>query len=358
MEGPAMILRISHQPIANRTHVGLLAVLALFAWQPRMLSAQDSLPLPEPNSREKLVLVLGAAGTDEYGEQFEQWSEQWQALSQRNDWDWVRIPGDAEQTSPKLELRSAIRDTSNATRLWIVFLGHGTYGQGIAKFNLSGPDVSVQEVKSWLEDRTGPVVFINCSSSSAPFLPDLSEENRIVITSTKNGNEINFSRFGRFLSESVNDLSIDIDHDREVSLLEAFLAASSRTEQFYRDDSRLVTEHALLSDNGDQLGTSANFYQGIRAKHESQDGSPIDGNLASRLILNRSPDLPRFPKALEAKRQAIEARLDTLRLQKTRLPESEYLKQLEALLLELARVYDQAEQPGTVGESTAPLISR
>ena len=41
----------------------------------------------------------------------------------------------------------------------------------------------------------------------------------------------------------------------EAGALEAFLFASRKTTEFYKAENRLATEHALIEDNGDGLGT-------------------------------------------------------------------------------------------------------
>ncbi len=96
------------------------------------------------------------------------------------------------------------------------------------KFNLVGPDVSASELNEWLKPVSARCVIINGASSSGPFVTALSGANRLVVTATKSGSEQNFARFGGFLSGTLQGQSADLDHDEEVSLLEAFLAAIRR----------------------------------------------------------------------------------------------------------------------------------
>ena len=77
----------------------------------------------------------------------------------------------------------------------------------------------------------------------------------MVVTATKSGNETNFAHFGQYLAEAITDPHADLDKDGQISLLEAFLTASKGVDEHYRTRSQLATEHALLDDNGDQLGT-------------------------------------------------------------------------------------------------------
>ncbi len=300
---------------------------------------------PVESSPDTLVVVVGAAGAGEFLDEFESSGKAWQELGAKNEWNTVVIyESNAAARSPYQQLQASIAaHEGKSSRLWIVLLGHGTFTNGIAKFNLVGPDVSVAELKNWLLPITSQVVLINCSSASAPFLPELSGEGRITITATRSGSEINYSRFGKYLSESILDLEADIDHDESVSLLEAFLAASAKTEKFYRDEARLASEHALIDDNHDRVGTSADFYVGIRPAKSGKDNQQLDGANAARVILYESPSVARFSPELDAQRIALELSIEKLRAQKSSMEVDAYFDQLEQLMLQLAKLYDAAE---------------
>jgi len=295
--------------------------------------------------REKLIVVIGAAGADEFTGEFFAWGESWRELGEHNQWETLIVhePTGPDQ-SPLQQLQQAIAAHADRTeRLWIVMLGHGTYANAIAKFNLVGPDVSASDLKSWLQPLRSEVVIINCSSASAPFLPELSGLGRIVITATRSGSEINFSRFGKYFAESLRDLSVDIDHDQSVSLLEVFLAASAKTERFYRDEARLTSEHALLDDNSDRVGTSGDFYQGLRPLKSAKEGQAIDGAVAAKVILFASSEATIFPPELAAQRAAIEQAIEELRGRKSLMDSMGFYNELEQLMLQLSQLYDEAE---------------
>lgn len=299
--------------------------------------AQETLPAASPH----LLLVLGAAGTPEYGEQFQHDADQWRKLARSRKLELVEISGDADEPQrERLQAAIAAAQTEDAGPLWIVFIGHGTSERGVHKFNLTGPDVSSRELAQWLRPLAKPVIFISCSSASAPFLPELSAPNRVIITATRSGSENNYSRFGSQLADSLLDPSTDIDHDEEVSLLEAFLAASAKTEKYYREQSRLTTEHALVDDNGDKLGTGAEFFRGTRAVKAAQGGKALDGDVANKIILYSDPALPQLSPSDQARRAEIEAQIDALRARKPSLPTDRYWDELEALLLQLAEIND------------------
>ena len=306
---------------------------------------------PSSAATEQLILVIGAGGNEEYAREFSQWGQAWQGLAEHQQWPLTVIDGSSqEHGSSRSQLQTELSELAAAdnadmpSRLWIVLIGHGTAVGDNAKFNLVGSDVSAKELSAWLEPLSCPLVIVNCSSASAPFLPELSGPQRMVVTATRSASELNYSRFGKYLARSLEDLSVDIDHDMEVSLLEAFLAAVSRTEQFYRDDARLTTEHALLDDNGDGRGTSGDFFRGLRHTKVGEKGEAVDGALAARVILYSSPDAPQLTAAQEQERERIEEQLDALRSKKLQFDEADYYQQLERLLLELAAIYDTAER--------------
>ena len=217
-------------------------------------------------------------------------------------------------------------------------IGHGTFDRKTARFNLRGPDVSADDFAEWLEPMKRPVAVIDCSASSAPFLTKLSAERRVIITATKSGGEENFARFGEFLSQSIADANADLDKDDQTSLWEAYLAASRRTAEFYQSDGRLLTEHALLDDNGDGQGTRADIFLGLNLKAGVTVESPLDGAVAHQWHLVPGDRDAKLPPELHRRRDELELQIVALRNRKAKLAEDEYYEQLETLLVELARL--------------------
>ena len=121
----------------------------------------------------------------------------------------------------------------------------------------------------------------------------------------------------------------DADKNRRVSMLEAFQYARNEVTRAYEREGLLVTEHALLDDNGDKKG--------------SQDPTPTgaEGKLAAALSLGSAADaapLPDDPKlrALHLERRGLERRVEALRLLKDSLPPARYTSKLERLVTDLA----------------------
>ncbi len=250
----------------------------------------------------------------------------------------------AASTSPASDhdlLKRALEDEPKEGdgKVWIVLLGHGTFDGKEAKFNLRGPDVTASELALWLKPFHRPLAVIDTSSSSAPFLNKLSGPNRVIVTATRSGSEQNYARFGHYFAEAIGDPKSDLDKDGEVSLLEAFLSASARLAEFYKTDGRLATEHPLIDDNGDGLGTPPDWFQGTHAVKKASKGATADGALAQQFVLIPSAAELKLSPAARAQRDKLELAVARLRDEKAKLSEDDYYRQLEGLLLQLAKLY-------------------
>lgn len=295
--------------------------------------------------RPSVIVVVGAEGSAEYGQQFPVWAARWRDAAKLGRADVAQIGlADADAETDRERLKRHLTETtkSGPAPLWLILIGHGTFDGKVARFNLRGPDVSAGELAEWIKRIERPVAIVNCTSSSGPFLNELSGANRVVITATKSGHEYNFARFGDFLSAAISDPQADLDKDEQTSLLEAFLLASSRVHEFYSGEGRLMTEHALLDDNGDKLGTPADWFQGVRATKSAKDGAAVDGLKAAQWHLVRSSREEKLTAEVRQRRDDLEQELAQLRLKKRELAEDEYLKLIEPLLVELAKLYESA----------------
>jgi hypothetical protein len=307
------------------------------------LNAPAQASTPVADARPTVVVVVGAEGSAEYAPEFAKAADRWSAAAKQAPAKYVEVGREGNGKDEDKQRLKAVLDAEAskdaAGPLWVVLIGHGTFDGKEAKFNLRGPDVSDQELADWLKPCRRPLAVIDCSSSSAPFLNKLSGEGRVVITATQSGNEIHFARFGDQMSAAIADPAADLDKDGQTSLLEAYLAASHRVDEFYKQAGRLATEHALLDDNGDARGTPANWFQGIRATRPAKDGTPLDGPRAHQWHLVMSATEQAMPPELRARRDALELKIESLRAKKATLAEADYYAQLDALLLDLARLY-------------------
>ena len=293
-----------------------------------------------------VIVVTGAPGTEEYGQDFAKWADQWKAVSKKAKATFHQV-GKAKKGDPKDALREILaKQTGKSPQpLWIVLLGHGTYAGKKAKFNLSGPDLEAGELVEWLKDFERPLVIVNCSSSSAPFLNGLSAKGRVVITATRSGVERNYCRLGGFLATAIGDSTADLDKDGQTSLLEAWLIAARRTAAFYEEEGRLATEHSLLDDNGDGKGIQADWFRGLQVTKKSAEESLLpDGLRAHQFHLIPSENERKLTARQRAERDALELELARHRSRKTKLKDEEYYERLENLLLEMSRIYFPSKQ--------------
>jgi hypothetical protein len=294
-----------------------------------------------PANQTTVITVVGAAGEPEYAAVFKHEAALWKEACAKGGARLISLGRQgATNDLDLLKQTLAAQPTHGLAQLWIVLIGHGTFDGQDAKFNLRGPDVSAAELANWLRPFTRPLAFIDTTASSAPFLNQLSGSNRVIITATRSGNEINFARFGPFFAQAISDPQADLDKDGEISLLEAFLSASRQTAQFYKLQGRIITEHALLDDNGDKLGTPADWFQGLRPAKKPRSNTAVDGLLAGQFCLIPSQSERKLSAHERAQRDALERAVFRIRAEKGKLPKAEYYRKLERPLLELARFYE------------------
>lgn len=317
----------------------LAAAVALSA---ASAEAADRLAPVMDAERATVIVVAGAAGEAEFAPDFKLQVDAWAKVSAQAEAKHIVIGVEpAAGPTDRDRVKAALDAEAKAAggEVWLVLIGHGTFDGKEAKLNLRGPDVSSTEFAEWLKPLQRPLAVIDTTSSSAPFMARLSSPQRVVVTSTRSGYQQNYARFGKFLAEALSDTKSDLDKDGQISLLESFLTASHRTAEFYKTEGRLATEHALLDDNGDGLGTPSDWFRGVNATKRAKDGAALDGVRAHQFHLVRSPEELLLKPELRAKRDKLEQRVAELRQAKAKMPEGEYFAELEKLLLELAELY-------------------
>ncbi len=295
-----------------------------------------------------LVVITGIGGEARYAEQFHTWAATlMDAATDRYglpDSNVVYLAADPERDPSRTTARST-RENIQATLsrlaattpaddlVFIVVIGHGSYRNGISKINLPGPDMTAAEFAVALDafgDR--PIVFANLSSASGEFVKTLSAPNRTIITATKSGMERNQSVFGQFFVAAFVGDEADADNDERLSVLEAFNYARSEVSRAYDKDQKLLSEHAVLDDNGDGTGSA-------EPGPDAEDG-PLAATFlltgATRTtIAGAASDDPQLAR-LYADKVGLEQAIAELRRRKASLEKDDYEDQLEELLVDLA----------------------
>ncbi len=335
----------------NRSCLLLLIIVILLCRTPAssVFGRDDEIHLQD------VVVVSGAPGDDRSGTMFREWAGRWKAAAESADAT-LHVIGQDDDPSDKQTLvqlipeRAAIR---TGEPLWIVLIGHGTFDGRTARFNLRGPDLSATELAGLLENAQRPVAVINCASCSAPFINAVSGADRVIVTATKDGGQVQLARFGDAMSAAIGGTEADLDQDSQVSLLDAWAFAVRRTAEFYESSGRLATEHALLDDNGDGLGTRLEAFEGVRLKAKDAN-KKTDGRLARRWHLIRSDEERRLSTAQRQRRDELELRLEEITQHRDRYEEAEYLRQLESVLIPLARLYQEVDDRPPVETEQQP----
>ena len=246
--------------------------------------------------------------------------------------DTARIAGKSSKTDVTQAIARVSSRAHAGDRVLLVLIGHGSHAGAESRFNLPGPDLTAVELGVMLGPlKAMQVAVVNTASASGDFLPILSAKNRVVITATKSSYERNETLFPRYFVAAFTTPGADTDKDERVSLLEAFVYAKREVARAYETDTRLPTEHAMLDDDGDRRGSA------------EPDPRAGDGALARRFIVGatRAPAvIASTPGSdtLVAKKNELETQLDSLRRRKDGMPAESYERELERLLVELARV--------------------
>lgn len=305
-----------------------------------LLTLATALSAQTPLRDVQVLLAVGADGTDEYTPLFQAQVTAWKQACEKSSLPLQIIGQDSpakDAPTDLAQLTTALQQacTKPTGQLWLVLIGHGTFDGREAKFNLRGPDLSARQLAKELKPLTQELILIHTASASAGFLPSLIGKNRVLISATKGPDEVFYTRFGEHFAPAIAGLpEADLDQDRQVSLLEAFLHASHLTAEFYEKEGRLATEHALLEDNADGQGTRAEAFVGAQAQKPQSDGAR-----AAQIALVLSPNEQKLTDAQRQKRDTLERALEALKTQREKLGEDRYYTDLEKLLRELAEVY-------------------
>lgn len=316
-----------------------LVALACVVWAAAPLPAQES----------HALVVAGLGGAEPYRQSFLDWAVELQTalvhrhgLAEGN----VIVLAETPEASPAISDRSTRANVMKALgeiaqragprdRLLVVLIGHGTTAGGETRFNLPGPDLTPGDFAAGLAAfPTQTLALVHTGSGSGAFVAPLSGPNRIIVAATRTGRELNATEFPRFFVEAVTGEGADLDKDRRVSLLEAFEYANLEVARFYDTEGELLTEHAVLDDNGDGEGSRRPIRDGddgplAATFHFASGAAAAAGGLAPET------DDPVLAQ-LYQDRLDIHRRLDALRGRRDEMRPSAYEDALEELLVELA----------------------
>lgn len=298
------------------------------------------------------VIIAGIGGEPEYVDKHWKWaSSLYRALRDEGGFASERLfllaenpgsdPANPARKSSLEEIRQvfgvlAERMTANDL-LVVILIGHGNANENDPKLSIPGPDLSGAELAALLGlIKAGRGIVVHGGSSSAPFIKALSGPNRVILTATKSAGERLATVFPEHFLASLTPGNSDLDKDGRVSVLEAFTYTRLKTAAWYEEEGRIATEHPLLDDNGDGVGS------------RDPGGADTDGALARSITLGGkkttgittklSSEKQKQLTALSLQMQALQRQINDLKRAKETLSAETYANRMESLLVKLARL--------------------
>jgi hypothetical protein len=208
----------------------------------------------------------------------------------------------------KETLDAVSREAKEDDDFVLILIGHGSFDGVEYKFNLPGPDVTAGEIAAMCNRIPARrQLIVDTSSASGGAVPALERPGRAVIAATKSGTEKNATIFARYWVEALQDPEADTDKSDSISAMEAFIYATKKTAAFYDSQKRLATEHAVFDDTGNGAPV-----------REAGNGQGAFMSSFTLLRLGTSQQAANDPakRALLAKKEELEQKIDTLKYQK------------------------------------------
>ena len=203
----------------------------------------------------------------------------------------------------------------------LAMFGHGSYDGEDYKFNISGPDVTARELAERLQPLDGmPQLLLLATSASGAALEWLANDDRIVLTATKSGAESNVVLFPKFWQETLLGADADTDHDEQLSVEEAFDYTSQAIAEHYENAQQLATEHP-------QIIVGENAQLSVLTRLGSLAGTE-DNPVVNTLL---------------AERDTLESEFREIRATRGQKPQTQYLNELEVVLLKIAKLQRQID---------------
>jgi hypothetical protein len=353
----------------NGTVMRILVLLALSACLlfATLASAQQrDYFLPRPSLQKYAVILAGAAVEGEYKQQINGWALRLHDILSRNyryeadqivllmdkvDPEDPRISGSSRGDTIRDKLRELKEVVTPGDQIFIFLLGHGTSNEEGAKFVIPGADITARDLAELVDTFSEQdIVLVNATSSSYPFCQLLSGPGRVIVSATRSEAEKYDTVFAEFFLAALDGRAGDRDKNRRVSIWEAFRFASQKVEQWYADQGRIPTEHAVLDDNGDGI-FSADPHpledDGMLAQIAYLDPIPVKLTDAEA---SSGPDSAVI-RDLTTRIRELERSVFLLRSRKAELPTDLYQQEMEMLLIDLARTSRKLnDMPGSAGQ--------
>ena len=281
------------------------------------------------------VVVSGLGGESQYTEQFSDAGiavyESLQSLDVADD-----LIVHLDETATREDILKAIDDVASrmqvgeASVFSLFLIGHGNADSNGWRFNVSGPDLTTEDLVVALNPIiASEQLIVLATSASGAALDILAQPQRVVVTATKSGGENNAVKFPEFMAQALRLPDADYDRNEILTIAEVFRYTQNRTVEFYEQQNLLAPEHARLE--GDNA---------------------VDISVALLGSLKNATDDPAVAALLD-ERLVLESTFKQLKQAKSSLTTTDYYSQLEQLLIKIARLQQSIDLATGWSESDA-----
>ena len=210
--------------------------------------------------------------------------------------------------------------SSGSDQVALYLIGHGSYDDHEYKFNIEGPDLTGEDIAGMLDSLPSTSqLLVNTSSASGAMADLAQDDNRMLILATRSGVERHATRFGNYFAAALTDPTADIDKNQIVSAAEAFSFAERQVDDYFERNGQLATEHPRME------GDRANRF-GVARLGSVRPST--DDTVLTELI---------------AERDALNARIESLRLDQENMTLADYRSELLQNMVELAETEEAIE---------------
>jgi hypothetical protein len=277
------------------------------------------------------LIIQGVAGSEDLEKKFTKWATGTRdVLIQDLGFSKDRVILLSGDTARKESVQKAFdrlkTQVKPADTFLLFMIGLGSFDTDY-KLNILGADLTGAEY-SKLIDTLNPAraVIVSSTTSSGGIFESMKGKNRILVAASRSGEKEDTIFYEHFLA-GLKGVAADEDKDKKVSVWEAFKYAASAVDRFYKEQTRIMTEHAGLEAAG------AAQVAATVGEQEAPVLARVTAINADRDITVADPKL----QALLNEKKIIDQKIEALRLDKGLLPEAEYQKRLEDLILDLAQ---------------------
>lgn len=304
-----------------------------------LLAAAAVLSMGTARAGSFYLTIAGLGGEPEFEQRFAGWAgDITRSLQGEANAKVETLSGKDATKANILAKLSAIAGQAKADDTLVVLLmGHGSYDDIDYKLNIPGPDLSATELRDALNKIPARQVVVAATAGSGGAVERLQKDKRIVITATKAGTERNATVFARFWVEAFRDPAADTDKNQTLTALEAYKYAKIKTKDYFDTLKRLPTEHSLLEDTGKGDGEQ---------DPTVQNGQGLLAGRFPLLHLGTSAAAAATPakQAALKRKDDLETQIDELKYRKAAMDLQTYNRQMQQLLLELAKVQASLDQ--------------